>query len=118
MNSNSGLQKVRMILFGFLMLFILNPISVSANGVSDAIQKVVNVYPNSCSYFTSDGKSDSNSSDSRCSLVNIPSRGGLPSGKMLKAVMHGHVMGLQSMYGMLYSDTVQIRRQKKSQPVN
>ena len=69
MNSNNVLQKVRMMVFGFLMLFILNPISVSANGVSDAIQKVVNVYPNSCSYFTSDGKSDSNSSDSRCSLV-------------------------------------------------
>ena len=52
MNSNNVLQKVRMMVFGFLMLFILNPISVSANGVSDAIQKVVNVYPNSCSYFT------------------------------------------------------------------
>ena len=90
MNSNSGLQKVRMILFGFLMLFILNPISVSANGVSDAIQKVVNVYPNSCSYFTSDGKSDSNSSDSRCSLVNIPSRGGLPSGKTVKDAKGGN----------------------------
>jgi len=38
MNSNSGLQKVRMILFGFLMLFILNPISVSANGVANYVQ--------------------------------------------------------------------------------
>ena len=84
MNSNNGLQKVSMIVFGFLILFILNPISVSANGVSDAIQKVVNVYPNSCSYFTSDGKKDSNSSDSRCSLTNIPSRGGLPLGKTVK----------------------------------
>ena len=90
MNSNNVLQKVRMMVFGFLMLFILNPISVSANGVSDAIQKVVNVYPNSCSYFTSDGKSDSNSSDSRCSLVNIPSRGGLPSGKTVKDAKGGN----------------------------
>ena len=89
MNSNNGLQKVSMIVFGFLMLFILNPISVSANGVSDAIQKVVNVYPNSCSYFTSDGKKDSNSSDSRCSLANIPSRGGLPSGKTVRDAKGG-----------------------------
>lgn len=90
MNSNNVLQKVRMMVFGFLMLFQVNPISVSANGVSDAIQKVVNVYPNSCSYFTSDGKSDSNSSDSRCSLVNIPSRGGLPSGKTVKDAKGGN----------------------------
>ena len=89
MNSNNGLQKVSMIVFGFLILFILNPISVSANGVSDAIQKVVNVYPNSCSYFTSDGKKDSNSSDSRCSLANIPSRGGLPSGKTVRDAKGG-----------------------------
>ena len=90
MKSNNGLQKASMIIFGFLMLFILNPISVSANGVSDAIQKVVNVYPNSCSYFTSDGKKDSNSSDSRCSLANIPSRGGLPSGKTVKDAKGGN----------------------------
>ena len=59
-------------------------VNASSNGVSDAIQKLVNVYPNSCSYFTSDGKVDSSNSNSRCSLANIPSRGGLPSGQTVK----------------------------------
>ena len=59
-------------------------VNASSNGVSDAIQKLVNVYPKSCSYFTSDGKVDSSNSNSRCSLANIPSRGGLPSGQTVK----------------------------------
>ena len=72
------------LIFGIVMLTIPNSVSVSANGVSDAIQRLVTVYPNSCSYFTSDGKIDSNNDDSRCSLINIPARGGLPSGQTVK----------------------------------
>ena len=102
-----------MLLLSIFLLIGIKPVAVYADGITDAIQKVVNVYPNQCSYFTSDGKSDSNSSDSRCMLGNIPARGRLPSGAEVQAsygtcwschafaeyvwyVMYGHGTNTQS----------------------
>ena len=82
---NKELKKLWMLLLGIVMLFAFNQVSVLADGISDGIQKVVNVYPNSYSYFTENAQSDSSNKNSNCSLVNIPSRGGLPSGKVVKA---------------------------------
>lgn len=89
MKEKNGIKNIWILLIGVIALNMLNPTAVFADGISDAMQKVINVYPNSCSYFTSDGKSDSNSSDSRCSLNNIPSRGGLPSGKTVRDARGG-----------------------------
>ena len=79
------IKKIYMLLLSIFLLIGIKPVAVYADGITDAIQKIVNVYPNQCSYFTSDGKSDSNSSDSRCMLGNIPARGGLPSGAEVQA---------------------------------
>ena len=74
-----------LLVMSIAILFVPNSVALaSSQDVSDAINNIVNVYPNSCSYFTSDGKADSNSQDPRCSLVNIPARGGLPSGKTVR----------------------------------
>ena len=84
MKEKNGIKNIWILLIVVIAVIMLRPTVVFADGISDAMQKVINVYPNSCSYFTSDGKSDSNSSDSRCSLANIPSRGRLPSGKTVR----------------------------------
>ena len=89
MKKSDRLKKMWVILIGITALFMFNSVTILADGISDAMQKVIDVYPNSCSYFTSDGKKDSNNSDSRCSLANIPSRGGLPSGKTVKEARGG-----------------------------
>ena len=52
----------------------------TSNGRQEAIDHIREVYPDG-SYFTSDGKKDTNSGDARCQLSNIPARGDLPSGR-------------------------------------
>ena len=89
MKEKKRIKNIWILLIGIIALIMLKPTAVFADAISDAMQKVINVYPNSCSYFTSDGRSDSNSSDSRCSLVNIPSRGGLPSGRTVRDARGG-----------------------------
>ncbi len=89
MKEKKRIKNIWMLLIGIIALIMLSPTAVFADAISDAMQKVINVYPNSCSYFTSDGKSDSNSGDPRCSLVNIPSRGGLPSGRTVRDARGG-----------------------------
>ncbi len=51
----------------------------AANGVYNRIQEILAVYP-SGSYFTTDGAYYESSSGEKCSLANIPSRGGLSTG--------------------------------------
>ena len=84
------MKKIKKYFYGILLAVIMLSIpkslvsAASKDQVQNAIQELVNVYPNSCSYFTSDGKIDSNNADSRCALENIPSRGGLPSGSTVQ----------------------------------
>ena len=89
MKEKKRLKNIWILLIVAIALIMLSPTAVFADGISDAMQKVINVYPNSCSYFTSDEKIDSNSGDPRCSLVNIPSRGGLPSGRTVRDARGG-----------------------------
>ena len=89
MKEKNGIKNIWILLIVVIALIMLSPTAVFADGISDAMQKVINVYPNSCSYFTSDEKIDSNSGDPRCSLVNIPSRGGLPSGRTVRDARGG-----------------------------
>ena len=89
MEWKNEMKSIWLILIGVIVLTMFNPTIAFADSISDAMQKVIDVYPNSYSYFTSDGKSDSNSADSRCSLVNIPARGGLPSGKTVRDARGG-----------------------------